>query len=150
QVADALRDKIRTQTWTEWLPSERTLADTLQVSRKTLRKALAQLQREGMIKTVRGLGNRVVATKSGIGREAVEPDVVLLTPDPIEQMRPYTSLWVSRLKSLLIENNFRLRTVDGRKFFTKRPGAVLKKLIARQSTACWLLANSTEATQRWF
>ena len=42
QVADALREKINAQTWTEWLPSERALAETLQVSRKTLRKALAQ------------------------------------------------------------------------------------------------------------
>ncbi len=150
QVSDALREKIRSNIWNEWLPSERTLAETLQVSRKTLRKALAQLQREGTIETVPGLGNRIADAKSGAGRPAVEPVVVLLTPDPIEHMRPYTSLWVSRLKSLLIENNFRLRTIDGRKFFTKRPAAVLKKLIARQSTACWLLANSTEATQRWF
>lgn len=150
QVADALREKIHSQTWSEWLPSERTLAETLQVSRKTLRKALAQLQREGTVQVAPGLGNRIVTAKSGASRPAVEPVVVLLTPEPIELMRPYTALWVNHLKSLLIEHNFRLRTVDGRKFFTRRPAAVLKKLTTRQPAACWLLANSTEATQRWF
>ena len=75
QVADALRDKIRSQTWTEWLPSERTLAETLQVSRKTLRKALAQLQREGTVEVVSGLGHRIVAAKDGAGRSVVEPVV---------------------------------------------------------------------------
>lgn len=150
QVSDSLREKIRSRIWGEWLPSERSLAATLQVSRKTLRKALAQLQREGTVEAVRGLGNRIVASKSRAGRATVEPVVVLLTPDPVEHMRPYTTLWISHLKSLLFEHGFRLRLVDGRKYFTRHPSAVLKKLTARQPAACWLLANSTEATQRWF
>ena len=28
QVSDALREKIRSRTWSDWLPSERTLAET--------------------------------------------------------------------------------------------------------------------------
>lgn len=152
QVADALRQGIEQRTWKEWLPGERTLAETFQVSRKTLRKALVQLQAEGLVKAGHGLGHRIVApqpeTSSGKGVE--ESVVALLTPDPIELMRPYTLLWINRLKSMLIENGARLHAVDGRKYFSRQPANALGKLVAQQPMSCWLLANSTEATQRWF
>jgi DNA-binding LacI/PurR family transcriptional regulator len=152
QVATALREEIDRGAWPEWLPGERTLTESLQVSRKTLRKALTQLQREGRVKAVHGLGNRIVsrgATPS-VPAKSSEPVVALLTPDPLERMRPYTSLWVNHLKTLLSEKGARLRTVDGRKFFTQHPAKALEKLRAQQPAACWLLANSTEATQQWF
>lgn len=151
QVSAALRAEIDRGVWSEWLPGERTLTETLQVSRKTLRKALAQLQREGRVVAVHGQGNRITsrptaATAGGQG----EPAIALLTPDPLERMRPYTSLWVSHLKTLLIEKGARLRAFDGRKFFTQHPAKALEKLRAQHPADCWLLANSTEATQRWF
>ncbi len=151
QVAAALREEIDRGVWSEWLPGERTLTETLQVSRKTLRKALAQLQREGRVESVHGLGNRIVATASATSSDSPsEPVVALLTPDPLERMRPYTSLWVNHLKTLLIEKGARLRAFDGRKFFTRHPAKGLEKLLSQQPAACWLLANSTEATQQWF
>ena len=151
QVADALREEINKGAWGEWLPGERALTDTFQVSRKTVRKALVLLSSEGQVEAVPTFGNRIVAGKSK-GRRSVpaEPVVTLLTPAPLDHMRPYTSLWVSHLKSLLIENGVRLRTMDGKKFFSRHPGPALEKLAGQQATACWLLANSTEATQRWF
>lgn len=151
QVAAALREEIDRGVWSEWLPGERTLTETLQVSRKTLRKALAHLQREGRVEAVHGQGHRIMAraapATAGAQGEAV---VALLTPDPLERMRPYTSLWVNHLKTLLAEKGARLRAFDGRKFFTQHPAKALEKLRAQHPAACWLLANSTEATQRWF
>jgi LacI family transcriptional regulator len=151
QVAAALREEIDRGSWSKWLPGERTLTESLQVSRKTLRKALAQLQREGRVQAMHGLGHRIVAGAAGApSRHSAEPVVALLTPDPLELMRSYTSLWVNHLKSLLIEKGARLRTFDGRKFFTRRPAKALAKLLLQHPADCWLLANSTEATQRWF
>ncbi|WP_161554761.1 GntR family transcriptional regulator [Ereboglobus luteus] len=151
QVADALRQGIDQGAWKDWLPGERTLGEMYQVSRKTLRKALAQLQAEGLVKAEHGLGNRIMAPKSRKSRKAgTEQVVALLTPDPMEYMRPHTLLWINRLKSMLIENGSKLITLDGRKYFGKQPGGALAKLNAQQSIACWLLANSTESTQRWF
>lgn len=151
QVATALRDEIERGTWSEWLPGERALTENFQVSRKTLRKALAQLSREGRVEAVHGLGNRIVAgKKSSTPTAEAERIVALLTPDPLDRMRPYTSLWVNHLKTLLIEKGARLRAYDGRKFFTQHPAKALEKLRAQHPAACWLLANSTEATQQWF
>ena len=150
QVAGALREEIQKGTWTEWLPGERVLTETLQVSRKTLRKAIAQLQREGTIETIHGRGYQIAKPVAARKARRAEPIVALLTPEPLEQMRPYTSLWVNRLKTLLIENGEKLVAVDGRKYFSRRPARALEKLLSQQPVACWLLANSTESTQRWF
>ncbi|MDR1012146.1 MAG: substrate-binding domain-containing protein [Opitutaceae bacterium] len=151
QVADALRQGIGQGAWKEWLPGERALGETFQVSRKTLRKALAQLREEGIVRAEHGLGNRIVAPGAGRARKAdAERIVALLTPDPIEHMRPHTLLWINRLKSLLIENGAKLLAFDGHKYFGRQPGNALKKLVAQQSASCWLLANSTKTAQRWF
>lgn len=152
QVADALRQGIEQHAWKEWLPGERALTETFQVSRKTLRKALAQLQAEGLVKAEHGLGNRIIpgVLEEDCARAKQEPSVGLLTHDSLEQMRPHTLLWINRLKSMLIENGVRLLAFDGHKFFSRQPGAALEKLVAQQSVASWILATSTESAQRWF
>lgn len=152
QVAVALREEMDRGAWGEWLPGERALTETLQVSRKTLRKALGQLQREGRIAAVRGRGHRIVLAVAKADQSTATTGglIGLLTPDPLERMRPYTSVWVSHLKTLLMEKGLRLRTFDGRKYFSQHPAKALEKLAAQHTASGWLLANSTEATQRWF
>ncbi|HEU5081239.1 MAG TPA: LacI family DNA-binding transcriptional regulator [Opitutaceae bacterium] len=152
QVAGLLRDEIDRGAWTEWLPGERALTSTLQVSRKTLRKALVQLRGEGLISSEHGLGNRIVprGKRTSASSHQDASIVALLTPEPLEQMRPYTSLWVNHLKTLLGEKGIRLRAFDGQKYFSRHPENALARLVSQSPAACWLLANATEATQRWF
>jgi LacI family transcriptional regulator len=151
QVATTLREEIVRGVWIDWLPGERALAETLQVSRETLRTALAQLRHDGHLEPNHASGNRIIRTKRAPRRKSQEEAIVaLLTPDPPELMRPYVSLWVNELKTLLMENGVLLRHYNGQKFFTHHPAKALVKLISRQSAGCWLLANSTKATQLWF
>lgn len=150
QVANALREEIERGKWSQWLPGERRLTESLHVSRKTLRKALAQLQREKIIEVAPGLGHRVVGSPRQSPTPAGSPTVALLTPEPLEQMRPYTSLWVNHLKTLLIQEGARLTAFSGRKYFSRNPAKALAKLTTQNVAGCWLLANSTEATQHWF
>jgi LacI family transcriptional regulator len=151
QVALALREEIDRGVWVEWLPGERALTEMLQVSRKTLRKALGQLRSEGLIATEHGLGNRIVPRGDQAGTARQDSSIVaLLTPDALEQMRPYTSLWVNHLRTLLAKKGMQLLTFDGQKYFSRHPDKALARLAAQTPAACWLLANSTDATQRWF
>lgn len=151
QVTQLLRDEINRGTWCEWLPSERVLSETLQVSRKTIRKALAQLQRDRVVEVTHGLGNRVImpARKNASG-EGAAADLALLTPEPLEHLRPYTALWINHLKTYLMEQGMRLHLSSGRKYFTRNPGAALDRLVRSQPAGCWLLAQSTLPVQRWF
>lgn len=151
QVFSLLSDEISSGKWNGWMPGERSLAEKLQVSRKTLRKALAQLQREGLIEPVHGHGNRILANRQRVQHDpAADPLVVLLTPDPLEEMRPYTSLWVNHLKTLLGENGIRLHACSGRNYFSQHPARALEKLSRLHAASCWLLANSNKAAQTWF
>ena len=152
QVAARIAGEIEKGTWSEWLPGERALTQTLQTSRKTLRKALAQLQREGAIRTQHGLGHEIVAVgkRARAAAAAAELTVGLLTPESLENLRPYTALWVDELRSLLFESGARLATFSGHRFFTGRPEKALARLVEQFPQTCWILAHSNEHIQHWF
>lgn len=61
QIRDRLRELIQNQLLPRnvMLPSENSLAQHLSVSRMTIRQALSQLEQEGIIKRIQGIGTRV-------------------------------------------------------------------------------------------
>lgn len=150
QVAARIVDAIRAGTWQEWLPGERALTDTLQVSRKTLRKALAHLQHDGVLVTTHGLGHRIALAVSTAAAPRPEPTIGLLTPESLENLRPYTALWVDELRALLIEHGVRLATFAGHRFFNTRPDKALARLVQQNPQTCWVLAHTNEQIQQWF
>jgi len=148
QVTHRMMLEIEAGTWVEWLPGERALSETLRVSRKTIRKALAQLQLEGRIETQHGQGHRIIAP----ARPARTPanSVGLLTLDPLENLRPYTALWVDELRALLFENRMSLALFSGHRFFSARADIELARLVRQKPQACWVLAHTDGRIQRWF
>src|ERR1043166_5062456 len=151
QVAERISAEIGRGQWTAWLPGERALTKTLQVSRKTLRKALGHLQREGLIQARHGLGHEIVrAAVAPASLPTPENAVGLLTPESLENLRPYTALWVDELRSLLFEDGIRLTAFSGQRFFTGKPDKALARLVEQNPQKCWLLAHSHERIQHWF
>jgi DNA-binding GntR family transcriptional regulator len=73
QIADAIRDEIRSGAWPPQfrLPAEPELAESLRVSRGTLRKSLQTLLDEGMLTRVQGRGTFVAPSgiEQSIGQE---------------------------------------------------------------------------------
>ncbi|WP_438480427.1 substrate-binding domain-containing protein [Oleiharenicola lentus] len=150
QVAAALRAEIDRGAWPEWLPGERPLTESLRVSRKTLRKALAQLQHEGVIVAKQGLGHRVVTPSARPKMPAANVSVGLLTPESIENLRPYTALWVDELRALLFESGIRLAIFSGHRFFNAKPESALRQLVRQNLQSAWVLAHTNHPIQRWF
>src|ERR1035437_7979693 len=97
QVAARIVREIRNGTWNSSLPSERALANLLQVSRKTLRKSITQLQHDGIIKTNCRLGHRIVAKTRPAGRKEIS--IGLITPKAFDQLLSHTALWVDELRA---------------------------------------------------
>lgn len=150
QTVAFLNAQIENGEWRDWLPSERSLCELLQVSRNTLRAALAQMNAEGRIRPVHGAGNRILATGvTGPGRPQSQ-DVALLTPEPLERLRPMQSLWIDEMRALLSERGMRLRVFHGRHYFGASPGPSLQKLVTRNQHGCWILMLANEPVQRWF
>lgn len=150
QTAAFLRAEIAGGGWSEWLPSERTLCDSLRVSRNTLRAALQQLKREELIDSRHGAGNRIKVRPTPKSVTLRSHDVAILTPDPLEQLRPTQTLWIDEMRAMLSERGCRLHVFHGRQYFRANPGPALAKLVMQQSHGCWILMLSNEKTQAWF
>lgn len=151
QTATILRDEIKRGAWKQWLPGERVLCETLQVSRNTLRAALAQLKRDGVIRSNHGTGNRILVRVSKRRAVALKShDVGLISPDALERLRPSQTLWIDELRAMLSERGCRLHVFHGPQFYRTNPAAALDKLLKQHPHGCWVLFMSNEAIQRWF
>jgi len=147
QVARRIVDEIQQKTWLDVLPPERTLTNTLQVSRKTLRKALTQLQRDGIIESKNRIGHKIRSNPRGEKRGYLS--VGLLTTDSLENLPSYTTLWIDELRTLLFEGGVRLATFSGHSYFSRRPDRALTKLVRQNPQSCWVLPHSNERMQKW-
>lgn len=150
QTAGFLRARIDDGAWREWLPSERSLCELLQVSRNTLRAALLQLRKEERIRPVHGAGNQILQAKAKPRPRAAAHDVALLTPESLERLRPMQTLWIDEMRALLSERGLRLRVFHGTPYYAANPGPALQKLVTRNPHGCWIPLLATEAMQRWF
>src|SRR5689334_14895201 len=87
QTVTILKQEIERGAWRDWLPGERELCESLQVSRNTLRSALVQLKREGLIRSMHGSGNQIQASFTPRRAQLKSRDVAFLTPEPLEHLR---------------------------------------------------------------
>lgn len=90
QIMDGIKQRIATGDWTQGqkLPSVRELAVQAGVNPNTMQKALAELEREGLLYTKRTAG-RFVAEQEGITTELQE-----------EMMEKYVEEFIANMKSL--------------------------------------------------
>jgi LacI family transcriptional regulator len=150
QTANILLQEIAAGTWHDWLPGERTLCEMLQVSRNTLRAALAQLKKDGGIKSSHGAGNQILAGHVRAKSRPKSHDVAVLTPEPLTHIRPSQTLWIDELRATLSERGCRLRVFHGHQYFRTNPGPRLQDLVQRSPHGCWILTLSNEKVQNWF
>jgi LacI family transcriptional regulator len=150
QTVVFLSDRIESGEWRGWLPSERALCELLQVSRNTLRAALAELKANARIEAKHGAGNKIIPPAHTPKPRSRSRDVALLMPEPIERLRPMQSLWIDDMRALLSERGRRLHVFHGRQYFGERPGPALQKLVTSSPHGCWILMLAGAAVQHWF
>ena len=148
QVAARIENEIAKATWRSWLPSERRLTDHLQISRRTVRTALAILIRRGLLQTVKSMGHRIVHRSRAAASDTFT--VGLLLPARLYDVRHYTILWIDDLRARLAERGAQLNVYTGSKYFSKRPEAALRSLVTQNPHSIWIAANASLPIQRWF
>jgi DNA-binding LacI/PurR family transcriptional regulator len=148
QTVEVILEEIETGRWTGSLPGEHELCKQLHVSRTTLRAALDQLNRQGMIKSRQG-SRREIIPRRRRSRKAESNRVVLLMPDPLQAMLIRAFL-IDRLRERLAEEGYLLETHVSRIPFRARSPLELEKLTNRLRPAGWVLMGSTEMMQKWF
>jgi len=157
QTVAFLEAEIARGVWRGCLPGERILAERLQVSRSTLRRALAQLRAKGVVESRQGVGNQIEVRRSSRaarsnrgGRSVGVRDVAIVTPEPLERLRPAQTLWIDELRGMLSERGCRLHVIHGRRYTNGEPGAALEQLIKQHPHACWVLLMTGAGCQQWF
>lgn len=150
QLAGILRGEIAEQRWTSWLPEERELARTFQVSRSTLRAALAVLRREGRLETLHGLGTRVTAREAAPRAKHGKKLVAVLLPRALEHFRYFMTLVVDDLREQLFAHDCHLQLHEHPQVAARRPFHFLERLVAQNRCSSWLLIGCGGETQRWF
>lgn len=148
QVAETIRRALQEGAWRHSLPGERTLSDQLNVSRPTLRAALAVLEREGWVGRSPAKVRRILRqhTVAGSANRAVR----LLLPFPVQTAPAFFVHWIQQLRTAVDGIGTTFEVHHGERFYMKRPQAHLELLVRQAPASAWVLARATEAMQRWF
>jgi DNA-binding LacI/PurR family transcriptional regulator len=149
QTAAVLREALQKGMWRERMPGERELSRQLNVSRPTLRLALDQLRREGLLKSVPGR-TRVIVRAAARAKVQQSQVVGLLTPLPLQEVSPFALCWMDKLRELLAAAGLQLEIHSGRRWYSRRPEKDLAALTHQVPAAAWVLFVTNERMQRWF
>jgi DNA-binding LacI/PurR family transcriptional regulator len=150
QALEALRQHIDDGVWTEKLPGERHLCEVLMISRPTLRSALDQLEREGIISVSQGKHRLINKEPARVQFPRSASEVILLSTETPSQMRPSTLYQIDEIYKTLQKTGTRLSIQSPPWLKYKKPDAHLAQHVKENTTACWALFSLSEAVQRWF
>lgn len=135
--------------WQGHLPGERELCERLQVSRSTLRAALEELQRDGVLEVSQRQRRRI--KQGGVAAAAGHSHVMaILSERPLLAMTSSVVVMVDELREKLSQTGFTLEIHVSPACFSANPGRALEALTTRSPAAVWILFGSLEPMQNWF
>jgi DNA-binding LacI/PurR family transcriptional regulator len=152
QTARILREGLETNRWPGALPGERLLSEQLRVSRPTLRAALAQLEKDGLLQTSQGKRRQTVSGKGKrkAGKNNAPKSICLLSPHPLDEVPPMVLFWINELRVRLSELGLGMELVVRPSAYHARAERAWEELVQGHPSAAWVLFLSTEPMQRWF
>lgn len=151
ETAACVREAIRRGEYRGQLPAERKLSQTLNVSRSTLRAALALLAQEGLLETKGRRPRTVAASSKRPKRTPQRPKTVRLLMIDAASARQATNFgrWYL-LSKHLAEAGWTFQIEPFPAFFSSKPSHLLERIVGRSEAGLWLLQSCPEAVQRWF
>jgi len=150
QVAQAVENEIAAQRWREWLPSERSLQRSLNVSRQTVRAALARLVARRRIAVEPYSGYRILPPKTRAATAAPARELGLICPEPVYRMPPRFVQVLDIFRSHCAEAGLNLEVLEGQRFMRTDPGRLMPRLLRTHPKACWILVLASRRMQEWF
>lgn len=150
ETARALRLAIARGTWVDFLPGERELSQRLQVSRPTLRAALAELERDGEIERSARSRCRLLKRDRPQKRRRHPRLIAAIASHPLLAMPPSAVVMVDELRTNLSRAGFHFEVFVSPACFSRKPERALRELTSRTAAAAWITFGSREPMQRWF
>ena len=150
QTVQSLCEGIGSGHWRDRLPGERELSEQLQVGRRTIGAALAELQRKGWLEVAHRQRRRINPQRVAARHGALRRMVVVLSPSPLQTMSPQALLVMDVLRERLTEAGIAMELHVMPRCFTAHPARALQKFVPTKPAAVWVLTSAEEPTQRWF
>ena len=150
QTLGILKERIRSGEWKSRLPSEREICDWLVISRGTLRKALARLKQERLVRSHHGQHWETLGPRRHSTRRVAAKHLALLTPFPLNILAPFEMYWIDNLREHLQDAGYHLEVCQGMHCRGWRSDKVLEDLGRKLRPAGWVLRAAPANVQRWF
>lgn len=147
QILEQLRRQIQIGTWKTRLPSERELARELGVSRWSLRPALHELKKEGLIEERSQKGT--LLTKQKRPQKQHQPSVGIILSNRTEIHEEKISSILYGIQHQLQRHNIRLELHPIHYPVGDQVPSSLIKSIRYYNHDCWMLIAPTIGMQRW-
>lgn len=147
-----MRLRVGAGEWPNLLPGERRLAEALQVGRDTVRLALQQLEREGLLSPAdAGSRRRILAAARGLAPSPGQGlKIGLLAHRRLEQLPQPMLLEVDRIRDALADKGGSLEVFAPSWYEQKNPAKRLEEMVGEERCAAWVLLRSSAAVQGWF
>ena len=151
-IAKAVIHSIREREWQDTLPGERALCERYQVSRPSLRLALAQLEKEGWIRSMPGKVRRICRQlpiargPAGIAQRRI----MFLSAYPLSQMEPSVVTGIAALRQWMAEAGYFLEVIAAPEFSRERVTKHLEDMVESHPSAGWILYRAPHELQSWF
>ena len=149
QVTAFLRGQLRDGRWTGALPGEHALSSQLQVSRSTLRLALATLRREGLIRGAQGQRARATGRRR-TERRRPSRLIAVVSSQPLARQSSRAILSLAELRRQFYQAGFELELHVVPQTVRRMGRSRLQALGQRTHAACWVLVSCSSEVQRWF
>ena len=149
QTAAILKERIQSGEWHKWLPGELELSTQLRVARTTVRKALAQLERAGLVQSQQGR-RREILLRRRRSAPGLSGRVLVLTPVPLYVLSLLHVYCANELRETLEKAGLHFELHAERGLFVHGCGAGLERLMKQLRPAACVLLSSTEKMQLWF
>ena len=143
-----MRKAVEEDVWQEYLPSERRLCDMFQVSRPTVRTALQQLAKEGLIEIHQGRRNRILAPACHAAPRSRL--VVLVSHEPISHMTLTAYQGISEMRAHLAEQGFTTEVLVLPPRGATARQRKLEAFVRQNRVFCCVLLSLGKEVQEWF
>ena len=149
QVVDILKQELPRLIHSKWLPGERVLSNQFQVSRTTMRTALAQLQRQKLIRACPQKGYKILAGRR-CGNEKPPRIIGWFQESFHEGLKPSSQSMIRDIERGLNNAGYELKMFTDIPLRGQNRHQQLGGLAAEHRAAVWVLPSVSFKTQQWF
>jgi DNA-binding LacI/PurR family transcriptional regulator len=149
RVAAHLREGIRNSRWGDQLPGEQQLANELDVSRNTIRRALQALEKEGVLGG-RGHGRSRSITAAGAAMALQRPlTIAILRHDALNSESPESSVILADIKQSLEATGYKVIDCKKSQVELKHDVTRMTRQLIMSGADAWLVSAGSRPLLEW-